>query len=62
MRLSWRRSLHVLSMTALFILLGACIVWLLYAAVVLYGFTGYVAIAGITLFLVIWDRLHRDQS
>jgi hypothetical protein len=59
-RITWRSRLHLVSITALFAILGACVVLLIYAAGVLYGFTGYVAIAGITLFLVAWRYIHRD--
>jgi hypothetical protein len=45
----------------LFILLGICLAWLIYATVTLYGITGYIAIVAVVLFLVVWTWAHRDE-
>jgi hypothetical protein len=44
----------------LFILLGICIAWLIYATVTLYGMTGYITIVAVVLFLFVWTWAHRD--
>ncbi len=62
MTISWRRTLHGLSRTMLIILLGTCIVWLVYTTVKLYGITGYIAIVAVVLFLFVWTWAHRDVA
>jgi hypothetical protein len=51
MTVLWRRIVHGLSVTTLFLVLSACLVWVFYAAVILYGLSAYIAIAAIVLFV-----------
>jgi hypothetical protein len=60
MTIPWRRLVHGLSVTMVFLVLSACIVYASYAAVVLYGLTGYIAITTVVLFIWLWSWLHPD--
>ena len=61
MTIPWRQLVYGLSVTTVFLVLSACIVYACYAAVVLYGLTGYIAIAAIVLFMWLWTWIHPDQ-
>jgi hypothetical protein len=54
--------MHGLSVTVVFLVLSTCVVYACYAAVVLYGLTGYIAIAAIALFIWLWSWVHPDQA
>ena len=62
MTTSWRRSFHLFSVTALFIVISASVVWLIYAAILLYGVTGYAAVTAVVWFLLIWTWFHKDLA
>jgi hypothetical protein len=62
MTVLWRRIVHGLSVTTLFLVLSACLVWVFYAAVILYGLSAYIAIAAIVLFVWVWTWCHTDET
>ena len=55
MTMSWASLLHLLTVTAVFILVGGSAVWLVYAAVLLYGIIGYAIATAVVSFLLIWS-------
>ncbi len=62
MTMSWGSLLHVLTVTALFIVVGGSAVWLVHAAVLLYGIIGYAVATAIVSFLLIWTWVHKDLA
>ena len=46
----------------MFIVISASVVWLIYAAILLYGVTGYAAVTAVVWFLLIWTWFHKDLA